>query len=110
MIGMITKKNRGRYAYVYAPDHPNAIKMGYILEHRLVMEKKLGRLLLKKEVVHHKNGDVLDNRSENLEVFGSCGEHSANRHMARCPITGKLLKLKTETPKKGFADDKKIYT
>lgn len=39
-----------------------------ILEHRLVMERHLGRKLATSEVIHHKNHNKLDNRLENLEI------------------------------------------
>jgi hypothetical protein len=71
---------RTGYWYIFKPEHPNAGKQKYIAEHRLVMEKHIGRILDKKEVVHHKNHDITDNRIENLELFKSNGEHAAKAH------------------------------
>lgn len=66
--GGIIRNNNG-YVKIYAPDHPAVGTQRYICEHRLAMEKHLGRYLKSFENIHHKNGIKNDNRIENLELW-----------------------------------------
>jgi hypothetical protein len=43
--------------------------------HRQVMEKKIGRALTKGEIVHHRDGNKLNNRPSNLQLLPSQAAH-----------------------------------
>ena len=58
-----TKVRHDGYVVVRTEDR------GWVPQHRIVMEEKLGRLLLPTENVHHKNGQRDDNRISNLELW-----------------------------------------
>lgn len=60
--------HQNKYWLVYTPHHPMCDNKGYVREHRLVVEKSLGRILERSEIVHHRNGDTLDNSIDNLEI------------------------------------------
>lgn len=61
----------------------------YIYEHIYIMEKHIGRKLEENEVVHHKNGNKLDNRIKNLEVMNRKSHNSLH---AKKGITYVILK------------------
>ena len=61
---------RNNYRYLYVPNHPHCTNHGYVAEHRLKMENKLGRFLdTKKEVVHHIDGNTKNNIISNLQLL-----------------------------------------
>lgn len=69
------KHNKG-YVYVLKPEHPYTNSDGYVFEHRLVMEKQIGRYLIPNiDDVHHINGVKDDNRLENLQLL-THGKHT----------------------------------
>lgn len=63
------------------PHHPFACVTGFVLEHRLVAEKKLGRFLSKDESAHHINGDKRDNSENNIAVLQRIAHHEYHRAM-----------------------------
>lgn len=101
--GYLDKKYRGRnhwnwkektflsgYAYVWSPNHPNKTSSQRVAEHRLVMEKHLGRYLTKNEEVHHINGIKDDNRIKNLELVIKRIHHGKTK----CPYCQRGFKVK----------------
>lgn len=71
------------YVFIYKPNHPFANKKGYILEHRFVKEKQLGRYLQPQERVHHFNGIKTDNRPKNLKWFSNESKHQKFHHLLK---------------------------
>lgn len=80
--GRVSDDGQG-YLMIWRPDHPNARKGGWILEHRYVISQHLGRPLQTHEVVHHINGDKRDNRIDNLEITDASVH--AKHHQPRRP-------------------------
>lgn len=70
------------YKQIYKPNNPEARDNGYAPEHRIVASKKIGRQLRDNEVVHHRDGNKLNNRPNNLQIM-SRSEHWKTHHLKR---------------------------
>jgi HNH endonuclease len=82
--GVHHRRDGYRYA-VAADNHPNPAYVKpsgtkYVLLHRQVMERHLGRFLTAEEVVHHRDGDPTNNEIENLQLFASQADHIRLAH------------------------------
>src|SRR5512146_2856715 len=71
------------YVMELCPAHPQANIWGFVQQHRLVVERHLGRFLDRKEQVHHANGDKHDNRLENLQVLTRSQHMTIHRRLYR---------------------------
>jgi len=76
-------RNKEKYAYRYVSTyahlkidgHPTANPEGYVTEHKVVMEKAIGRYLTTEENVHHINMRKHDNVIGNLALVSSSRDH-----------------------------------
>ena len=71
------------YTFVLSKKHPFCNKKGYMSEHRLVMEKHLGRYLTPQEVVHHFDFNKQNSQIDNLHLFKNNPEHSKYHHFLK---------------------------
>jgi hypothetical protein len=69
------KINKDGYIGVFDPLHPSHHSRNYVYEHRLVVEKQIGRFLHRWEIVYHMNGIKDDNRIQNLMVLKDEATH-----------------------------------
>ena len=84
------KKHSDGYLQVMVKGHPFADQFGYVLEHRLIKEREIGRYLLPTEDVHHDNEVRDDNRAENL-ILLSHSKHVALHAAKRARHLGRFV-------------------
>lgn len=78
------------YQALFLPEHPNAMRNGYIYIHRLKMAQKLGRPLEPTEIIHHIDHNKQNNRISNLKITTKRGHRFEHRR------SGKKLQLPDE--------------
>lgn len=83
------------YKFIYCPEHQNCNAIGYVREHRLIMEKFIGRTLLKTEVVHHIDKNKSNNKIDNLRLMNKSEHAKLETNGINNPFYGKHHTLET---------------
>jgi hypothetical protein len=102
-IGKIIKPKGGYYEVYVRQTHSHRPEKNWVRQHIIVAENYIGRKLLENEVVHHIDGDKLNNNIENLDIC-SVSEHN-NCHAKAEQIVFQLYKQ----GKVGYDKIKKLY-
>lgn len=76
---IIVEVKNTSYYKIHMPDHTNSNKKGYIFEHRFIMSELINRPLYNDEVVHHIDGNGLNNDPSNL-MLDRVGKHSSHHN------------------------------
>jgi len=75
-----------KYRVILSPGHPYADKDGFVYEHRLVVERAIGKPLAPRHHVHHVDGDGLNNAPNNLVICESIGYHNSLHRRERALV------------------------
>jgi hypothetical protein len=96
------RKMQNGYIFINCPEHPYRNSNNCVAEHRLIIEKIIGRFLDPVEEVHHINKVKTDNLPKNLIVFNGTSAHQsfeAGNHVSESYIVfdGRKLNRITHT-------------
>jgi hypothetical protein len=91
---MERKVNKDGYVLLYRPNHPHCDNHGMVPEHRLVMEKRLGRYLTSKEHVHHIDGIRDHNDDSNLKLLSPTDHSIQTQICSQCQLRKEIRLLR----------------